>query len=304
MEPEPKQNHLWIDFLLVAVVLAALYLATARIGSSVRESADFRFVPDIVDASSEGLSEPLSSNAEDSIKRVLTRVGDFNSLNSGDISRIRYALLSSPWVKSVQQVKMSITGAVSFSVEVRNPVAWVLLQGKGWHLCDSDGVRLPVSLPVSSDYTPSLPVVCGVANRERVPRVGEKWGNIVLEGVSVAELLTSSQRRGRIPVLNWQVDISELVRPEGKVVIVSGDARRFEWGRSPLSPKIDLICSQEKLDNLAFLLKCEDVIGKRSYYLLWTVPTAGHRVKEDSPVPTTGQSEREMTGNPRRWREF
>jgi hypothetical protein len=280
MEQKLNRNHLWIDFLLIAAVLAAFYLATTRISSSVRESADFRFVPDTVGTSCEGLSEPLLSNAEDDIKRILLRVREYNSLNSGDVIGIKYALLSSPWVKRVQQVKMSVSGAVSFSAEVRSPVAWIL-QGKYWHLCDSEGVRLPVSLPVSPDHAPSLPVVCAVPKSERLPQVGQRWSNSVLEGVSIAELLVSYQRALKIPAIRWQIDISQLVKPDGKVVIVSDDGRRFEWGRTPLSSKIDLLSSEEKLDNLAFLLKSEDVVGKRSYYLLWTVPTLGPRMRED-----------------------
>jgi hypothetical protein len=297
------KNHLWIDFLLGAAFLAAFYVVTSHISSSVRRSAQFRFVPDTVDTFSEGLPEPLSFRAQEEIKNTILRVRAFNPLLPDQVNRVRSVLLCSPWVKSVREAQISVTGLISFSAEVRKPVAWVL-QKDYWHLCDSEGVRLPLSMPSSSEPSSSLPAICGLSRTERLPRIGERWGSNVLEAVSVAELLAISQETGAIPALGWQIDTSSLRAPEAKVVIASKDGRRFEWGRSPLSPKPDLLSSKEKLDNLAFLLKSEDVVGKRSYYLLWTVPTAGPRFKEDLPVTGATQSQQKVAGNSSRWRQF
>lgn len=300
---EPEHHRLWIDLVLSAVVFAAFFLATAYISSVVEKGREFRYTPDAVETFSEGLSDPLVSDAEEDIRIILSKTGAFSPLKTGDIYKIKTALLSSPWVKTLEYARMSVTGAITFSVEVRTPCAWVL-RGKYCHLCDTEGVRLPVSAQFSPESAFTLPLICGLAPSEQLPPIGERWSQDILEGVSVAAVLNSSSLKDTITPLKWKIDISELKKADGKVLLLAADGCGFEWGRSPISAGIDLVSSKEKLDNLTFLLKSNGVVGKRSYYLLWTVPTVGPRAKEDSPAAPGTESERKVTGNSPRWRDF
>lgn len=209
-----------------------------------------------------------------------------NLLSEGVLARVRERLTSTSWVKEVWSVEKVFPDRVKFSLVLRRPVAWISHNGSAY-LADSEGVRLPVQrtsrgtglLDEDSLRIGHLPVVTGVSRGTSLPRPGDKWkSQRVEEGICVAgyllatpELLTGEAGKIR------SIDVSDVTRRGRGVVLVTEDKKRIEWGRTRLSEKARLITDEQKLANLQLLLKGEPSLEDRSYYLLWTTPTAGPR---------------------------
>ncbi len=160
--------------------------------------------------------------------------------DAGLLKDLEGSYARSPWVKRVVTVHPVWPNRARVFLEIRRPVAGILVGGAEIHLVDERGVRLPGirRTPPEGLRKPFLRLM-GV--RERPPRAGEVWSRAVREGVAVVmdlgTLREDVARAARIQTVDVS-NVGGLVDPlEPEILLGTASGAVIEWGRSPASPR-------------------------------------------------------------------
>ncbi len=269
--------------MLIVSVVAGLVFATLKVRRGVESYPEFNLAIESVELEAASCAW-LPEGAQKDIEAIPTELESFNLLSEGVMEKVERRFAANPWVRKVCSVEKVFPDKIEFSLVVRRPVAWVA-RGHRLYLTDSEGVSLPV---VEKDRTKagSLPVITGVSASTYLPGAGAKWrSRQILEGIAVAEYLLSDPAS----LVSYEdriqsIDVSA-AGPRGRgVTLITSKNKRIEWGRTKLSREVQLLSEEKKLESLQLVLKGESSLGDRSYYLLWTTPTAGP-VQKNSEDP-------------------
>jgi len=189
---------------------------------------------------------------------------DISVLDPGAIDTITRRLEASPWVRTIQEVRLRYPtreedGALEVAVWLREPVTLVESSGF-YYLTDSEGRRLgsPYAEPPPSDWF-QVPVLRGLTETSPLPLPGSPWMHRdVRQGVEVARILHEAGvfREFLDPPIHT-VDLSNLhgrLRANESEIALGWGDRRLAWGRSPLSTGARATTVEDKLKKLRRIL--------------------------------------------------
>lgn len=178
-------------------------------------------------------------------------------LNATTVKQLAELVGQSPWVRSIRRVEIGYPARGTISVEYRQPVAVIDVDG-AWYPVDVDGIVLP-----PKDFTlaqaMAYPRVVGVKVRPR-GQPGRQWANpVVLAGARIADVLRADwndlgldsihPRPDQDDATPWQ-DLQFDLWTVGK--------SRIAWGRAPGSPHPGELSPDQKLTRLH---KCYSEFG-------------------------------------------
>ncbi len=175
--------------------------------------------------------------------------GRFSVFDPRLVASVARGFTANPWVRQVQEVRKEYPNTIYVSLDLRRPVASVLIEGC-WYLVDRDGVRLPGVDFGAPELPDPIPVMKGV--RVGPPAPGRPWDDRgVLEGAVVGEIILASQTLRAVDIS--EIDVSNAggrVDPRaGEVVLRTKLGTRIVWGRTDLSEGMKL-SSQQRLEIL------------------------------------------------------
>ncbi len=185
-------------------------------------------------------------------------------LDSDSTRRIAATLRSNPWVKDVRSVVRDFPDKVRAKVELREPVAYVLRNGR-YFLVDAEGTRLPGEYASRADAGLDLLLVVFV--RSTAPPAGKVWSDpAVVEGAKVAAFLRKYDEIVRAAKIT-AVDTSNIggrrTPRESEITLLTVDQTRIYWGK-PLDTELSRELSPgSKIANLEAVLEQEgNLVGK------------------------------------------
>ncbi|MCU0725121.1 MAG: hypothetical protein MUE73_04930 [Planctomycetes bacterium] len=148
----------------------------------------------------------------------------------GLTERLGEAHAASPWVKRVREVGLFHPNRAVVALELRKPLAGVLMNGRDIVLVDEEGVRLPgLHRRPPKDLGYPLRRIDGVGGAP--PAAGVVWSAAVKEGAAVAGelLILPPDLAGALPIVS--IDVSAVGRG-GPVLLTTTSGAVIEWGRS------------------------------------------------------------------------
>lgn len=162
------------------------------------------------------------------------------SLFTPDLGRaVADAYLRSPWVRRVAGVRLRYPNRLHAYLEVRKPVAGVLVAGDRIALVDEEGRRLP-GLRDRAPEGLSYPFLRLYGVDAPLPEPGDIWSREVTEGVAVVNHLLGMEPDMAAAARLLGVDVANVggrrSRRAPEITLVCAAGTVIEWGRSPASP--------------------------------------------------------------------
>ena len=158
---------------------------------------------------------------------VAKEVGD-DPLSGFDLRRAGSALAADPWVARVGRIQRIPGGQLVVHADYRQPVALVQV-GDGYHLVDSQGVRLPgLYLEHQLDRL-NMPVLTGVD--AAAPAAGQEWRGADLHGgLALVRLLAPEPYMNQIRAIDLGQRDS---RGRARLVLWTRSGGMVRWGLPP-----------------------------------------------------------------------
>lgn len=251
--------------LLLGVCCAAPFLMNLlkRSGTNFAELPQYQ-----VDRASIQLKNPPEYLPDDLLERTWQRASlpaQFSLLEPGLAERIGKAFEEYPWVRQVEQIRLSYPNQIEINLEYRAPAALVKLR-QGYYPVDRDGVLLP-PMDFSATQLPLYPVIEGISSPPRGSS-GVHWGDLAVWGAAqlAEQFMTISDDQEslwhRYKFAAIQVSGSgeqrittteELQRIEYRLVTEQGS--EVIWGVAPAVPDPTEPNAETKLKRLAMYLR-------------------------------------------------
>ncbi len=218
-----------IRILLLVAFFSLVAHAAAVAGARVRSAQRFRIEPALCAVAER--PEWLSRSDVEEIRRASGLGSESLPLLDPDTARrLADGHGMSAWVRRVAAVRLAYPDRAVVALELRKPLAGILVGERDIVLLDEEGRRLPgVRRRPPDGLGYSLPRIEGA--RGSPPAPGRTWSPAVTEGVAVArEILGWPAALAReIPVLS--IDVGG-VGDGGPVVLCTVGGALVEWGRS------------------------------------------------------------------------
>jgi hypothetical protein len=218
-----------IRVLLLVAFFSLVVHAAAVAGARVRSAQRFRIEPALC-----AVAERPSWLSTDDVEEIRRSAGlgyeSLPLLDPGTARRLADGHSRSAWVRRVAAVRFAYPDRAVLALEIRKPLAGILVKERDIVLLDEEGRRLPGTCrrpPPGLGYP--LPRIEGAQGSPPAP--GRTWSPAVTEGVAVArEVLGWPATLAReVPLL--AIDVGA-VGDGGPVVLRTAGGALVEWGRS------------------------------------------------------------------------
>jgi hypothetical protein len=247
----------------VAALLGLFAVASAAVRDHVRADPQYR----VSKASLAATSPPkgLARDAIDDLAAIPLPGRSFSLYDEAALPAIAAAYERLPWVRDVRSIEVVFPAVVRFELVVRRPVCGLAHRGKTF-LMDDDGMLLPRRCYEPSDPGAlRLPTIVNAPLGRRELREGQRIEDTaVRHGIAVALALQAEAFDALRLAAPVSIDVSNVdgrLDPRRSEIVVTAGGTVIEWGRSPITSKLD-IPLEEKIQKLRPLLDRDPALAR------------------------------------------
>jgi len=257
-------SHTFFKVLIAALVVAGGWMCIEIARNHAIKLSDFQVSPSNLKI----LSKPswVHGPIEKQVAVIPAKEERISLLDRKATEKVADDLRANPWVKDVKSVVRQFPDRIRAKVELRQPAAYVLRNGK-YYIVDSTGYRVPGEY--SSPSEPGLDLLLIVYVRSMPPAEGAVWDDpAVVEGAKVAAFLSKYDdvvKAAKISAIDTSNIGGRRTPREPEITLITVDQTKIFWGRGIDTPIAKELRPESKIANLKAVIAREGELTEKEY---------------------------------------